>query len=356
MAMVVAKPADKPSPSVAAPEQAPATVASIAPKAADLPPPPAPAPSVPLVAAKSMMAPPDPAAAKLVEPEGPAKTVIASPIPEVVAAAPSAEKAEEDPAPAATASDGDRGCRRAEDRIRRRYRGRKFGSRPARVMARHPEIAVERGVVGVRPIIVIRESNSGLGMQLRLVAGPLSDAAAAAKICAGLIESKRPCETTVFEGQRLAMKADEKPVGEPRRARSSPWPRPRALSRTSMSVRGRRPMTRRPRSLIPARPVVVLRQAVSSDKISRKINILCSRFSSHSVTTRCCAERHSRSYLPDEKTSVSADALSGAVAAGGRLRDHRLCAVLALSRDRVLSGGAGLRCRACRPCCARPGS
>jgi hypothetical protein len=46
-------------------------------------------------------------------------------------------------------------------------------------------------------------------MQLRLVAGPLSDAAAAAKICAGLIENERPCETTVFDGQRLAMKADE---------------------------------------------------------------------------------------------------------------------------------------------------
>jgi hypothetical protein len=60
----------------------------------------------------------------------------------------------------------------------------------------------------LRPIIVIREGSGGLGMQLRLVAGPLSDAAAAAKICAGMIENERPCETTVFEGQRLAMKSD----------------------------------------------------------------------------------------------------------------------------------------------------
>jgi hypothetical protein len=59
---------------------------------------------------------------------------------------------------------------------------------------------------------VIRESHNGLGMQLRLVAGPLSDAAAAAKICAGLIENEHPCETTVFDGQRLAMKADELPA------------------------------------------------------------------------------------------------------------------------------------------------
>jgi hypothetical protein len=46
-------------------------------------------------------------------------------------------------------------------------------------------------------------------MQLRLVAGPLNDAAAAAKICAHLVETDRPCATTVYDGQRLAMKADE---------------------------------------------------------------------------------------------------------------------------------------------------
>src|SRR6185312_17282184 len=61
----------------------------------------------------------------------------------------------------------------------------------------------------LRPIIVLRESNSGLGMQLRLAAGPLNDAAEAAKICASLVESKRSCETTVFDGQRLAMSADD---------------------------------------------------------------------------------------------------------------------------------------------------
>jgi hypothetical protein len=47
-------------------------------------------------------------------------------------------------------------------------------------------------------------------MQLKLAAGPLHDAAEAAKICAALTESsKRTCETTVFDGQRLAMGADE---------------------------------------------------------------------------------------------------------------------------------------------------
>jgi hypothetical protein len=61
----------------------------------------------------------------------------------------------------------------------------------------------------LRPIILVKESHTGLGMQLRLAAGPLKDAAAAAKICAALTESDRSCETTVFDGQRLAMTADE---------------------------------------------------------------------------------------------------------------------------------------------------
>jgi hypothetical protein len=64
-------------------------------------------------------------------------------------------------------------------------------------------------LTSLRPIIVIKEGTNGLGMQLRLVAGPINDAAAAAKICAAMIENDRSCATTVFEGQRLAMNADE---------------------------------------------------------------------------------------------------------------------------------------------------
>jgi hypothetical protein len=74
----------------------------------------------------------------------------------------------------------------------------------------------------LQPIIVLRESNTGLGMQLKLAAGPLHDAAEAAKICAALTESsKRTCETTVFDGQRLAMGAEEAqptPTGKPQPA------------------------------------------------------------------------------------------------------------------------------------------
>jgi hypothetical protein len=66
----------------------------------------------------------------------------------------------------------------------------------------------------LRPMIVIKENNNGLGMQLRLVAGPINDAAAAAKICASLTVSDRGCSTAVFEGQRLAFGADEADVSK----------------------------------------------------------------------------------------------------------------------------------------------
>ncbi|WP_024507062.1 hypothetical protein [Bradyrhizobium sp. ARR65] len=59
------------------------------------------------------------------------------------------------------------------------------------------------------PIIMVKEGNNGLGMQLHLAAGPLKDAATAAKICAALAERKHGCETTVYDGQRLAMTGDE---------------------------------------------------------------------------------------------------------------------------------------------------
>jgi hypothetical protein len=68
-------------------------------------------------------------------------------------------------------------------------------------------------------------------MQLRLAAGPLQDAAAAAKICAVLLESERGCETTVFDGQRLAMAADDPPGG----AKDTPGIKPVPAKRGSNS-------------------------------------------------------------------------------------------------------------------------
>jgi hypothetical protein len=81
-------------------------------------------------------------------------------------------------------------------------------------------------LAGLQPIIVVKESNTGLGMQLRLVAGPLGDAAAAARICATMVENKRPCETTVFDGQHLAMKAGDEPAAAAASAAAATKPAP----------------------------------------------------------------------------------------------------------------------------------
>ena len=69
-----------------------------------------------------------------------------------------------------------------------------------------------KALTALHPIVVVKENTTGLGMQLRLVAGPFADAAAAARTCAALVENNRPCETTVFDGQQLAMKDSEAPV------------------------------------------------------------------------------------------------------------------------------------------------
>lgn len=154
-----------------------------------------------LMASKSMMAPPDPAAGKLIEPAAMPKMVMIAPMPVVAAVAPKAsDETEADPP--------------AEFVVRRTEFGIDVGGANSISGLR----ALWRGLLRsranaalttLRPIIVIKENSNGLGMQLRLVAGPISDAAAAAKLCASLTVNDRSCSTAVFEGQRLALNADE---------------------------------------------------------------------------------------------------------------------------------------------------
>ena len=157
-------------------------------------------PMLPLVPSKSIMAPPDPAASKLTQPETTEKAAEKkpeqAPAPTEVAAAPAKppETAESE-APAIAVQQTrfaiDLGGANSLDGLRALWRG---------LIKSNPEIAA------LRPIIMIKEGNAGLGMQLRLGAGPLINAAAAAKLCAGLAENDRHCETTVFDGQRLSMR------------------------------------------------------------------------------------------------------------------------------------------------------
>jgi hypothetical protein len=159
-------------------------------------------PATPLMASKSVLAPPDAPAGKLIPSETPISAITASPMPEVVASAPSADSADRDSPKVAvqrTEFGVDVGSANSLGGLRALWRGLLKSKSNAPLAA-------------LRPIIVVKESNSGLGMQLRLFAGPLADAAAAAKICAVMIENERTCETTVFDGQRLSMKAEEAPA------------------------------------------------------------------------------------------------------------------------------------------------
>jgi hypothetical protein len=200
LATTQTKTAEKPDTVVAVPESGSATVSLVGQETSNAP---APMPA-PLMAAKLMMAPPNAAAAKLIESGKAAKTITAAPMPEVVASASPADDAEANEPQAEapklavqqTEFGVDVGGANSVGGLRALWRGL--------LKSRSNE-----PLTALRPIIVVREGRTGLGMQLRLVAGPLSDAAAAAKVCALLIENARPCETTVFDGQRLAMKADE---------------------------------------------------------------------------------------------------------------------------------------------------
>lgn len=164
-----------------------------------------PSPATPLMAAPSMMAPPDPAAGRLVEPGRTPGAVVGSPLPDVVASTSASGDADADDAAAPkvllqrTEFGVDLGGANSVNGLRALWRGLLKSRSNAPLVA-------------LRPIIVIREATNGLGMQLRLVAGPLHDAGDAARICAVLAENNRPCETTVFDGQRLQVKPEDAPA------------------------------------------------------------------------------------------------------------------------------------------------
>lgn len=171
----------------------------------------APAPSVPPMAEASLIGPPDPAAAKPIEPAKPPAAkddVVATPIAPVATAAPAMDdEADDAEAPKAqlqrTEFGVDLGTANSVNGLRALWRGLLKSK-------------TNTALAALRPIIVIKENSNGLGMQLRLVAGPLNDAGAAARICAGLSLNQRTCETAIYDGQRLTLKPDDLPAaGKP---------------------------------------------------------------------------------------------------------------------------------------------
>lgn len=84
-------------------------------------------------------------------------------------------------------------------------------------------------LANLRPVIAIRERKNGLGIQLRLLAGPLLDAAASARLCAAIVaqDKEQDCETTVFDGQQLpairqAKAAEPEKGAEPEKKNAEP--------------------------------------------------------------------------------------------------------------------------------------
>ncbi len=173
-----------------------------------------------LMAAQATMAP-DPAATKLLEPGKPSSSIVVSPIPEVVASAPASDDDESDAPKIAlqrTEFGVDVGTANSVNGLRALWRGL-LKSRSNAPLAT------------LRPIIVVKEGTNGLGMQLRLVAGPLNDAGAAARICAVLTENKRHCETAIFDGQRLSLGPEDQPA-----AAAKPTPHRRGVAKRAAAV------------------------------------------------------------------------------------------------------------------------
>jgi hypothetical protein len=59
---------------------------------------------------------------------------------------------------------------------------------------------------GLHPIIAVRENPKTRAVEMRLVAGPLSNAAAAARICAAFAKAGRFCQPAIYDGQKLALR------------------------------------------------------------------------------------------------------------------------------------------------------
>ena len=59
---------------------------------------------------------------------------------------------------------------------------------------------------GLRPLVAVKDGGKPGVVELRLVAGPLANAVAAARMCATLSAGGIACQPTIFDGQRLALR------------------------------------------------------------------------------------------------------------------------------------------------------
>jgi hypothetical protein len=90
-----------------------------------------------------------------------------------------------------------------------------------RALWRRMTAAYPSALSDLRPVIALKERKGTAGVELRLVAGPLDDAALAAGICAAIAASRHGCATTTFEGQQLAIGAEPAATPHPQHRRST---------------------------------------------------------------------------------------------------------------------------------------
>ncbi len=171
-------------------------------------------------------APPPPAAAPDV------KSETADTAPEITAAIPA------EPTPAATevavprtAFAVDLGAAHSIDGLRSLWR---------RLTAAHRTV-----LVNLTPAIALEERKAPAGVQLRLIAGPLDNAARAAAICAALAARHQSCATTTFAGPKLTMDAEPAAAPPPPPRRPAPHLAVRAKS-TAAPPPARAPSTPSP--------------------------------------------------------------------------------------------------------------
>jgi hypothetical protein len=77
------------------------------------------------------------------------------------------------------------------------------GLRALWAAARHRNAALLEGLL---PIVHLRERPRPAAAELRLVAGPVANAATAARLCAAITAAGAVCQPTLFDGQRLAIR------------------------------------------------------------------------------------------------------------------------------------------------------
>lgn len=155
------------------------------------PPPPSPAPTAANAASADAMVPAPPTAPPPAKPAPAAMPAAAMPTPAPMPAL--ADSSFDTPAPARTTVYGvDIGSGLTIQALRARW---------ASIRTAHSQL-----FAGLSPIVTVKEVPKANRIELRLVAGPLPQAAAASDLCLSLTAFGLFCQPTIYDGQRLALR------------------------------------------------------------------------------------------------------------------------------------------------------